>query len=148
MPERVTTKDVTIGDFKYQIKKMDPRTGSWIATNLVTKMLPSMMSGADDITAGAKLPPGRAELSEVEFHNIQDHCLEVCYRYEKVGEQIVPITVFRDGKFSAGMDLDVVEVLQLTFHALLFNVAPFFGDSALKGMLQTFQDLSPFNAPK
>jgi hypothetical protein len=139
------TKDVDISGVRYQIGKMTARDGSWIAMQILTKVLPA---GLDEkVTGGSSLPAKRSEMSEQEFHNIQDHCLAVCARYKLVGNVEAALPVFdRPGKLNPDLEHDVLTVMALTAHALAFNIAPFFAEDALKPVLASFQGLNLFSA--
>ena len=128
-----STKQVTIGPAEYQIAQMTAGDGSWILSQVLTKLLPVMVQGALDQMAGAKLPAGRALLSEEEFHNIQGHCLAVCRRIEKG----IPMPVFvRPNTWAVKeLEYDLLTVMALTIHALTFNLTPFFEEGGLSQLL-------------
>lgn len=137
-------KDVEIGGVKYQIGRMTARTGSWIAAQIISKVLPSVIESQMPLEG---LPSSRSEMSEIEFQNIQDHCLNVCKKYELIGstEAAVPVMA-RFGVFAVkDLEYDLLTVLALTIHALLFNISPFFEGDGLKSIMATFQGLSLFN---
>lgn len=139
------TKDIDISGVRYQVCKMTARDGSWIAMQILTKVLPA---GLDEkVTGGSSLPAKRSDMSEQEFHSIQDHCLAVCRVYKLVGSMDVPHPVFdRPGQLRPELEHDVLTVMALTAHALAFNIAPFFAEDALKPVLASFQGLNLFSA--
>ena len=133
--------DIEIRGTRYQIGRLTARTGSWIVTQIVTKMLPFGIEG--QLGTGG-LPASRAEMTEADFQNIQDHCLAVCRRYEMTGstETPMPITV-RPGVFAVReLEYDLPTVLALTVQALVFNLSPFFSGDALQPILQAVTGLS------
>ena len=132
--------DIEISGTRYQIGRMTARTGSWIVTQIVTKMLPFGIEG--QLGAGG-LPASRAEMTEADFQNIQDHCLAVCRRYETTGatETPMPITV-RPGVFAIkDLEYGLPTVLALTVQALVYNLSPFFLEGALQPILQAVTGL-------
>ena len=146
---RETTKDVVIGDFTYQIRKMNARTGSWLAMQIMTKLLPGAMEGAlQDELAGASTPltSSRSEMTEAEFHNLQDHCLAVCYRYQMVGEMNTPMPILAGTRFAfADLEDDLLTVMALTFHSLLWTAKPFFEGDGFEKLVQSFRSMSLSN---
>lgn len=137
----VLTKDATIKKRDYQIGKLDALVGSYIAVTIATKFLPVIMN--EGSMGLGELPKGRTEISEAEFRTIQKHCLMVCKRYE--GESRAPMSVMTtDGRFALpDLEKDIVTVLGLTFHALVFNVTPFFEEGGLNSLMSLAQDLVP-----
>lgn len=125
--------DVEIGEHTYQIGRFNARAGSWVLMQILTKMLPS---GIESNLNTAGLPIGRAAISEADFHNIQDHCLSVCRRYERG----VPMPVFvpQSKTFAIReLEYDLGAVMALTIQALVFNVSPFFSGDGLTQLLQS-----------
>lgn len=152
MQEKIKMKDVEVAGKKYQISKMPARTASWIAVQILTKMLPGVMESKLQL---ANLPVNRSQLTESEFYSIQASCLAVCSRYERVGEVVAPQPVLMmdgSGRFALpDLEDDVVSVLGLTVHALIFNVSSFFEDGALTAILGARpdpKDPNQFNASK
>lgn len=127
------TKDVEIGGAKYQIGRFRARDGSWILMQILTKMLPSTVEGAFVRESGASLSPGRAHLSEEEFASIQGHALAVCRRYENGAP--MPILIRPDTWAVKELEYDVIAVMSLTVHALVFNLAPFFEGDGLSQIM-------------
>lgn len=134
------TRDVTIGDNVYQLTRMNPRIGSWIVAQLLTKMLPPGIGHAmlSELKLPVNLPENRNEMTEEQFHNLQDHCLMVVRRYNKAG--IAEPIMIPNGTFCfPDLDYDVVTIMGLTVHSLMFNVKPFFVEGALDRILQSFE---------
>ena len=146
------TKDIKIGEQEFQISRMTARNGSWVAMQLLTKLLPSAVAGAVEQELPMPHSSGKTEMSEDEFVNLQSHCLRVCSRYETVAgnRTAVPI-LMADGRWAATeLEYDIVRVLTLTVHALVFNMSPFFEEGALKPLLESLPGLAliPSNASK
>lgn len=141
------TKDVDVGGKQYQVGKMTAQVGCWIAMQLFTKMLPSAVENQVGLEG---MPTARTQLSEEEFYNIQNHCLAVCKRYELVGEVKTAQPILHSGRMAfKDLDTDLLSVLGLTVHALIFNVKPFFEGDALKQLISSFgADLNLFSASK
>lgn len=148
MPEeKQKTKDIPLGDRKYRIGRMSARNGSWVAAQLMTKMLPGIAAKMMEAMLATPLPAGRSELSEAEFHNIQDHCLAVCSRLEMNGDQAFYMPLVSEQGTWAIKELedDAFTVLSLTVHALIFNILPFFEGGGLSVLLSSFSDLKPLS---
>lgn len=135
------TKDIVVGNSRFQISRFSARVGSWVAIQVMIKGLPAWLGEVESDIPDA-MRNNRASLTEEEFHNIQDHCLKICSKWpeaDAVVQAPVPI-VMVDGRFTdPAMATDVVTVMALTAHALMFNVAPFFGSDALKMVMSSFQ---------
>jgi len=141
---RELEKQVQLGDFSYTIKKMDPRTGSWLAVQLASFVMPPLVEAGLG-NEGLNLPSNskrKTQISEEEFYGIQEHCLKAC-AYLPPGEQVPRPLLHASGRFNFPEQMDVVTVLLLTVHALVFNVAPFFDPAAQELIRRSFANLSP-----
>jgi len=145
---RETSKTLELNKHRYQIMKMDPRTGSWLAVQLASYLLPSAVE-ASIAREGVALPEGAkrsAHISEADFRNLQNHCLASCHRLEPVGangEEVAQPIVHASGRFNfPDLETDAVTILILTVHALVFNVAGFFDPSVQKEIEKSFSALS------
>ncbi len=139
-------KDIEINDTRYRVGRMTARVGSWVLLQIFTKLLPAQIESQLGLDS---LPPGRSEMSEAEFMNIQDHCLMVCRRYETQSnnDEVAMPVMAAPGVFAVKeLEHDIVTAIGLTAHALLFNVAPFFEGNALTSILESFKDLNLFKA--
>lgn len=118
---------------------MDALTGSWIAGQIASYVMPGIIE-AQFAAKGVALPSQRKEISEKDFRNIQAHCLMACRFYKEVGGQQVAEQVLADtGQWVLkSLECDTLTVMALTFHALQFNIAPFFDESALEPIAQSF----------
>jgi hypothetical protein len=143
MEKRETTKDVEIAGRRWRIGKFDALTGSYIAYKLMVQMLPMGLNEQIGITPNK----GGLVMGKEEFKELQTDCLRVCSELTQVGNAEAPLPVLMaNGVWGVeGLDTDVMTVLMLTIHALIFNVSGFFGESALKDLAAGMQGLSPFS---
>ena len=138
--KREEYKDVDISDRKWRIEKFDALTGSYIAFTIMTKMLP-VMSGikSDDAQAAAMgLMQSKVNMTKEEFISFQKDCLSVCSEVQTLpnGQQIPMPVLSASGSFGpAGLDKDVITVLALTVHSIMFNVSGFFDGNALSSVM-------------
>ena len=130
------TQDVTIAGKTYQVGRFKARDGSWILSQLLTKILPAAIESG---FKSAALSDKRSIISEEEFANIQAHALAVCRLYENG----IPIPVFvRPNTFAVKeLEYDTVTVMGLTLNALLFNLQPFFSEGGLSLILDSLKGL-------
>ena len=144
--KRETKKIVEIQGRKFEIRSFDAFTGSYIAFTLMEKMLPMGMEAkvmnavkADGGDAAVSLP-SRAIMSKADFIAFQRDVLSV------VGEVLpgrtAPI-INENGSWGVEDIADnAILVIMLTIHALVFNIAGFFGGDGLKELKAGLQDLS------
>lgn len=132
--KRETTKDIELNGRKFRIKKFDALTGSYIAFQLLTVMLP----GGMDKQIG-NLPEGRPAMSKKDFIAIQKDCLSVVQEIVKKENAEFPLNVILEsGAWGVeGLADDTITVLSLTIHALIHNVAGFFDGNALKDLTKS-----------
>lgn len=144
--KRETRKIVEIQGRKFEIRSFDAFTGSYIAFTLMEKMLPMGMEAkvmnavkADGGDAAVSLP-SRAIMSKADFIAFQRDVLSV------VGEVLpgrtAPI-INENGSWGVEDIADnAMLVIMLTIHALVFNIAGFFGGDGLMELKAGLQDLS------
>ncbi|HLH04947.1 MAG TPA: hypothetical protein VKX25_19420 [Bryobacteraceae bacterium] len=143
------TKDVEVKGARYQIGRLTARDGSWILLQLTPKISKAMQQVREDepdtfaLAFISSVIEEIAQTDEDTFRRIQEHALTVCRRYEKDN---VPMPVFLAGRGFAIKELeyDLVAVMALTCHALIFNLAPFFTEGGFQQMLS---GLSPASNP-
>jgi hypothetical protein len=141
MDKREDHKIVELAGRKWRIEKFDALTGSYIAYQLMSQMLPG---GLDAQITGDQAPKGRPLMSKQEFANLQLDCLHVCYEVLPAGKAPV---IGENGAWGvAGLENDTITIVALTIHALVFNIAGFFDGNALKGLVNSFSDMSLFGA--
>ena len=144
--KRETKKIVEIQGRKFEIRSFDAFTGSYIAFTLMEKMLPMGVEAkvmnavkADGGDAAVSLP-SRAIMSKAEFIAFQRDVLSV------VGEVLpgrtAPI-INENGSWGVEDIADnAMLVIMLTIHALVFNIAGFFGGDGLMELKAGLQSLS------
>ncbi|WP_315305529.1 phage tail assembly chaperone [Selenomonas noxia] len=144
--KRETKKIVELQGRKFEIRSFDAFTGSYIAFTLMEKMLPMGMEAkvmnavkADGGDAAVSLP-SRAIMSKADFIAFQRDVLSV------VGEVLpgrtAPI-INENGSWGVEDIADnAILVIMLTIHALVFNIAGFFGGDGLMELKAGLQDLS------
>lgn len=147
------THEVDIEGTRYLICRMNPLVGSWLAAQLFTLMMPAQLeqqfvaelnkAGEIENFAPVKPPANRKQMTEDEFHNLQNHCLLVCRYYdEKSGKALATPIMTPDGQFIApGLADDVVAVMVLTLHSLFFNMKPFFDRGRMETVIQSFREV-------
>jgi hypothetical protein len=146
MNKREKFKIVEIAGRKWRIEKFDALTGSYIAYQIMTQMLPGgidqQVTGGEAVELASK---NRPLMSKKEFGSLQLDCLHVCCEVLPAGN--VPL-IGENGAWGV-MDIedDTVTVMALTIHALIFNISSFFGGNALKELIESFSGMSLFNAP-
>jgi len=143
-----TTQTVELNGQTYQIGRFSARNGSWIMLQVIPKIARafSTIQGSQDQDAFSfalisRLIGEFAETDEETFRRIQAHALSVCRRVEKG----VPMPVFvpPDTFAIKELEYDLLTVLSLTSHALVFNLSPFFSGDGLRGMFPTLPDSAP-----
>ena len=141
MSKREEHKILELAGRKWRIEKFDALTGSYIAYQLMSQMLPGDLDA--QVTDG-QAPKNRPLMSKQEFGNLQLDCLAVCYEVLPAGKAPV---IGENGAWGvAGLENDTVAVMALTIHALIFNIAGFFDGNALKDLVASFAGMNPFNA--
>lgn len=129
-------KNVTISERKWIIGKFDALTGSYIAAKLMSTALPGNMEQQMNIP---NLPKGRSFMSRDDFRELQTECLKVCYEDLAAGK--APVIGANDAWGVANIEDDMVLVISLTLHALVFNVSDFFQGNALQDLLGSFRGM-------
>ena len=145
MQKREEFKEIEFGGRKWRISKFTAKTGSYIAYQILTHIIPMGIEGK---LGNIPLPSGRATMSKEEFFDLQQECLMVCSEIQIVGSTPTPIPVMLPGGTWGveGLENDAITALTLTIHALIFNVVSFFDENVLKEIGNTFKGLSFFNA--
>jgi hypothetical protein len=138
------TKDVTVSGTRYQIGRMKAKDGSWVLAQVMTKMLPAALENGL-AGSGAQLAANRAQISEDEFANIQAHALAVVRRYEN--GLPVPVFVRPDRWAAKDLEYDLVAVMALTVHSIVFTLSPFFSGDGMTQLLESFPGLPALSSP-
>ena len=145
---RVITKDITIGNDRYQLVKMSAQTASWISNLLVANSLLNARPSTSNESSepSEEMPEMKPEekayaavgslwllcgasLAEDVYKRIQNCCLMACRQYDSNGTLLA--VLMQDGRFvSKDLENDAPTVNRLIMEAMQFNIAPFFIESA------------------
>lgn len=141
---RAEFKEFEVGGRKFQVKRFDALTGSYIAFTLFEKILPVIMGNKDQFI-GSKTPDVSADkfsemlpstffkMSREDFTALQKDCLKVCYEVLPAG--LTPV-IGANGRWGIiGVDTDTGLILRLTIEALLFNLLGFFKEGGLSSLV-------------
>ena len=141
------TKELTIVNKQFQLKRIDAQAGAWILTVLISAMFkassgeessPSEQSEFDkadpvekaNSTVAAMWISVGTTVSLEAYRQIQRYCLQTCLLY--IANNPVPL-ISTDGRWAdKELERDIPVVNQLITAVLQFNLAPFFIESALK----------------
>lgn len=148
---RAEFKEFEVGERKFQVKRFDALTGSYIAFTLLEKILPVIMGNKDKFL-GTKTPDASADsfaemlpstlfkMSREDFTALQKDCLKVCYEVLPAG--LTPV-IGANGRWGIiGVDTDTGLILRLTIEALLFNLLGFFNDGGLSSLVTSLNSTS------
>jgi hypothetical protein len=141
------TRDVTIGNYRYQLTRFSPREGSYLVGQFLMKGLLASLENPDQEISEKDLGLGFAAtfqgFSEEVFHRVQGKCFAALRRYEDVGGTSVPKPLLMaDGRWAITPEPNSVELLSLTVAVLAFNLHCFFEPGALETLRTVFPDLS------
>jgi hypothetical protein len=146
---RAEFKEFEVGGRKFQVKRFDALTGSYIAFTLFEKILPVIMGNKDqfigsktpDVSAdkfSEMLPSTLFKMSREDFTALQKDCLKVCYEVLPAG--VMPV-IGANGRWGVSdLDTDTGLVLRLTIEALLFNLLVFFNDGGLSSLVTSLNN--------
>lgn len=148
---RAEFKEFEVGERKFQVKRFDALTGSYIAFTLFEKILPVIMGNKDKFL-GTKTPDASADsfaemlpstlfkMSREDFTALQKDCLKVCYEVLPAG--LTPV-IGANGRWGIiGVETDTGLILRLTIEALLFNLLGFFNDGGLSSLVTSLNSTS------
>ncbi len=148
-------KSIEINGRKFRIKKFSARDGSFIVVKVAGLLAPMFEGVKWSNMANVKKPEdvdisqiniaqmfGKlTELKESDFGYLQEKCLRVCEEELKAG--YTPVLA-DNGTFAVNnLDDDVLTVMALTVHALVFNLSGFFTGTGLGGLLSGLLTTSP-----
>ena len=133
-------KDVEIDGKRYRVGRFTARTGSWMITQLLTKVMPSLVGGRLSML---KLPASGASMTEDDFIGIQNHCLRVCGIYNAEATNVF-VPIMKGETLLKDLEYDLGTVLALTVHTLEFNFRDFFE----KGGMSALQSLSGLSSAR
>lgn len=151
--KRETTKDVVLDGRTFRIKKFDALTGSYVAAKLMGKLgviLASVAAGGANspVAIATAISEALTSLPKAEFMEMQMDALSVVGEVTVLNEMpvVLPIRQATGAWAVAGLDDDLVTVMALVTHSLIFNISPFFDGNALKAVMESFKGLTLFNA--
>jgi hypothetical protein len=128
MKQRITSKTTVIDGRQYEIKAMTPRDGSWLFTALMAKVT----KDGDDRVNLLQISNALQKCSKEEFEQIQREALRYVSRLDENPESgdVFPMPVMDLKGRLVDDKLDAPSVLALTNESIIFNVMPFFQESA------------------
>jgi hypothetical protein len=144
-------KDVEINGRKFRIRKFPARTGAFVLIKVTGMIAPffkganlaDLKSGITDATAIAGIMEKLGDISESDFNYLQEKCLGVCSEVLPGG--LAPV-LNENGTFGViDFEEDVIGVLALTAHALMFNLYPVFQGAGLGSILGAASNTFPRN---
>jgi hypothetical protein len=139
MEKREEYKTIELSGRKWRIGRFDALTGSYITFKILTQVLPM---GLDE--ALPNLPKSRSPMTKEDFTSLQEDCLKVCYELKDVNGVDAPVPVMlTNGNWGvSGLEKDILTVIGLTAHTILFNVQSFFAEGALDELTKSFKGLT------
>jgi hypothetical protein len=151
----VESKTVEVNGRKFRIRKFSARDGSYIVLK-VSALLAPLFEGVNWKKISTLKNPEEVDLSQInitqaigklsglkeeDFAYLQDKCLRVCD--EQLPSGYVSVLA-ENGTFGVlGMDEDLLTVMALTAHALVYNLSGFFSGTGLGGLLSGLLGTSP-----
>jgi hypothetical protein len=138
------TKEVTIGSTRYQLGRLSARQGSWVASQFQDYVLARLLNPdqkLDERQLALMLASTFNSLSEEAYASVQAKCLAACKRFDKVGDDEIPVPVLRaDGTWNGVAEPGLPELLALFAACLSYNLYPFFEPGARETLLTAFPD--------
>jgi hypothetical protein len=151
------TKDVVIGDSRYQISRVDAETGSFLLYQILAALRKAIAEGGEEEPAqqeqielspeekekqtseatGAMIQNVLMSVDRVMFGKIQRDALSVCKQYTAIGENetLLPV-LMANGKIAIpDLKNDIQALVSLTQHSLHFNLLPFFSNGGFKAVM-------------
>ena len=154
---RETHKDITLSGKQWRVKKFDPLSGSFVLLKVMSRLssvVVGALSGAFPDTGMMVMAVAQqmGDIPSIELLEIQIKCLSVCYELVTTPDNKTGEVVVRTAQGSWGVDPpngpEVLTILALTAHAVVFNMLPFLEGDELKQVAESFKSYSlPFAAP-
>ncbi len=152
MKKRETHKDIELSGRKWRIEKFDALTGNFISVKLMSKLagvLVGIASGevSDEAVIVVAISQAIGSMGKAEVIELQEDALSVCKEMTMVGsvETGIPVRTQNRSWGVADLEHDPLTVMGLVSHSLVFNVSPFFDESALKAFKESFRGLNLFS---
>jgi hypothetical protein len=145
---REIQKDIILAGRKWRIRKFDALTGSYVAAKLMGKLgaiLAGVASGgvSSEIAIATAISEALSSMNKAEFIELQSDALsvvgEVTVITEGGSEVVLPVRIASGAWGVKDLDTDLLTVMALVSHSLVFNVSPFFDGNALKSTLESFK---------
>jgi hypothetical protein len=146
-----TTRDIQIGEYRYQIGRFSARDGSWIVSQFLTRGLfmafetPEEGKQLDEKELAGLLAVSLRSFNEEEFNLVRLKCFAVIRRYEnKTGTEVAMPILMADGiRYAVVPPPDLVDTTVLLTAALSFNLHCFFAPGALEKLRAVFPSPQP-----
>lgn len=127
--KRITEKIIEVQERKFVIEKLDAQTGGFIAFTLLSRSVPSMISGA----MGVALPQTGTTMSKKEWVELQKDILSCVSEKLPVGKTQI---YNEQGNFAVlDMEKNAALLMRLTIDAVQFNFMDFFDANLWSGLL-------------
>ena len=112
MENRQTSRQITVGERTFEVKKMDPRTACWLCTTLAARADSGTM-----MNALGKLP--REEYTVIESEALR----RVYFLDDKEGNTFPTPIIGASGVVTLPLEAD--ELMKLLAESLAFSLSPF-----------------------
>jgi hypothetical protein len=155
MERRETAKDITLSGRVWRLGKLDARSAGYMAMKLMAKIgnvLAGVMTGqvTDPVVIMTAVASGLDSFSKAEYFELQADALSVVREVtNEAGTEMAVLIMTPGGDYGRpGIADDPLLLMSLTVQSIVFNLSPFFDESALKASLAAlpFRGSSPFNA--
>lgn len=145
MQKRETHKDIDLAGRTWRIRKFDALTGSYVAAKLMGKLgaiLAGIAGGGVNNPAAiaTAISEALSSMSKTEFLDLEADALSVVGEVTALSGQevVLPIRLASGAWGVPGIEDDLLTVMALVSHSLIFNVSPFFDGDALKALITSF----------
>lgn len=148
------TKDIQIGDIRYQLGRFTARDGSWVLGQFLARGLVAGLGNVDESKETIEkqialmLSMAFAEIDERVYASIQNKCFSVIKRYDQQAENTVAMPLLMASGGFTGKEPDALSASTLMMACLAFNLAPFFDPGALTTLKTVYPDLKQLSSAK
>jgi hypothetical protein len=142
------TRDVQIGEYRYQITRFNARDGSWLVGQFLTRGLALALEPQEpgkqltEQELAGMLAVSLRSFSEEDYEKVRVKALSVVRRYEnKTGQVEVPMPLLMANNLSRWAVTpppDIVDSTVILLASLSFNLHCFFAPGALEKLLLVF----------
>ena len=116
MNNRITTKEISVGEKKYQLKKIDARSACWLFTYLGAK------------SAGGSIISGLGACTKQEFEEITSLVLKPVLCLDNSDGNHFEIPIMAANSNIVDDNLDGGNLMSLLSQAIVFNLEPFLAE--------------------